>query len=329
VKKADIIEALRQTIDVDTAYASNLKMTLTDNEVWKLFMQAVPQLPQYRQSCGLSIYEQQFRPYYDPDTNEISINPLEFFGASGVVIDDSLYLSAPPGSGWIETTPGYERVNTDEAKRIKDSDFGYKRNLYYFTESGGYVSLQDYDQAVHGVTDGNFYRLKKYPGILAVKVEMVTADASGRTVGFDLSLDGGRSWIGSAVGCVLDTEIDVSAYPSTSPVLKIILGSPDSISPKVLDLRMMIWQVENLEANMSYILEIAHAIWLERLADRAGEGEGSQELLTILAMRATEIRQRVAGVIGSTKVPVPQTRTPSVAAGPANRYSSKFFKGRR
>ena len=325
MKKADIIADLRQALDVDTAYASDLKMTLTDDEVWGIFMRAVPEIPQYRQCLGLTIYEQQFLPYYDPDTAELTVDPFLFSG-SGVVVSDSLYLAAPPGSGWLQTAPIYEWVNADEANRIKEYDPSYRRNLYYSTRNGGFVTILSYDAATHGVTDGGFYRLRRYPGILTVKVEMVTRNATGRAVGFDLSLDGGRSWIGSTVGCALDTEIDVSAYPSSSPVLRVILGSSDSTSPEVLDLRMMVWQVPDLEANLPYIIDLAHAIWIGRLADRAAQGEGSLELQTALMARETEIRQRVAGVIGKG-VRVSENSVPAVATGPTNRYASKYFGG--
>ncbi|MCK9568518.1 hypothetical protein M0R72_06225 [Candidatus Pacearchaeota archaeon] len=324
MKKADIIDALARFLDADTDAPSSLKPTLTDNELWGIFMQAVPELPQYRGAWGLSVYEEQFVPYYTPDTDVLSIDPFRWAGNSNVVVDDALSLAAAPASGWVQTVPGYDFVSADEAQKIKVSDPAYKRNLFYRSMIGGYVSAYDYDGAVHGVTDGNIYRPRKYPGILAVKVEMVTADSSGRTVGFDLSLDGGRSWIGAAVGCSLATEIDVSAYPSTSPVLKIILASADDTSPQVLDLRMMIWQVENIEANLDHILNLAHAIWLERLADRALAG-GKQETHQMLAIMADRIRQRVAGRIGDSKVRIPETSAPSVAAGPANRYAKKYF----
>lgn len=325
MKKADIIDALARFLDADTEVASSLKPSLTDDELWNIFLQAVPELPQYRGAWGLSIYEEQFIPYYTPDTADLSIDPFRFTGNSNVVINDALYLATMPGSGWVETVPGYDWVSADEAQRIKTADFAYKRNLFYFTKTGGYVSLYDYDQAAHGVTDGNFYRPKKYSGILAVKVEMVTKDASGRTVGFDLSMDGGRSWIGGAVGCSLSTEIDVSAYPSSAPVLKIILASPDATSPQVLDLSVMVWQVEKIEANLDHILNLAHAIWLERMADRALAG-GEQEVHQMLAIMADRIRQRVAGRIGDGKVTIQESSAPKVTAGPANKYAANFFR---
>lgn len=327
MKKADLVLSLRRFLDADTEVASNLKPVLTDAEIWDIFIQAVPELPQYRGAWGLSIYEQQFLPYYNPDTDALSLDPFAFSGASNVLINDSLYLDVPPGSGWVLTTPTYEFVSVDAAQRIKTSDPNYKRNIYHATRLGGYVSLYDYDSAAHGDTDGNFYRLKKYPGILQVKVEAVTEDAAGRTVGFDLSLDGGRSWIGSAVGCALDADIDVSAYPSTIPVLKIIVASADSTSPRVRDLRVNVWQVEDLDANHNHILNLAHAIWLERLADRAAAA-GNNELHQNFAIAADRIRQRVAGRIGGGKVSVPEGPAPQVALGPANKYASHYFRGR-
>lgn len=327
MKSSDLISQLKDWLDADESAPEALRPTLTDDYLWSLIKRAIPELPEYRGVWGKSVLENQFFPYYLPNTDTLSINPFQFRNNSNVAIDNDLYMSVMPGSGYVEMVPDHEMISTTEAKEIKEEDFSYRRNIYYRTKEGGYVSLYDYDSVEHGVTDGYFYRLVKYEGILAIKIEVVTEDVSAdQGVGVDISVDEGRTWLSDFISIPLDTEIDVSNYPSSSLSVKINLASNTSTSPKVKDIRILVWSVERLDANIEYVFKLARAHHYDRLKERAIYGRNA-EAAELLGYWAQNLRKEVTGYFEKGEQKLKEVG-PVRIDGPGNPYAAKYLKGR-
>jgi hypothetical protein len=327
VKFDDLVAEVRRRIDdePDTT-PSDYRFNYTDDQIKGLIKNAIPELPVFRGLWGRTIREEQFSPWYIPDSDTLSIDPLLFQSSSNVTVDDTLYLTDPSASGYIITAPEYLAISAAEASEIRTHDFNYRRNIYYQTLNSGYVSLYDYDGATHGVTDGAFYVRRVLSGIVTVRVDLVTEDtAEGQSVAVDISLDGGNTWVSKDLDVTEGTEIDVLDYPSTSFVVKLTLGSSTGTSPKVHDMRVVVWQVEHLEKNEIQVVKLAHALHLQRMWDRAS-GRGSVDLADRLYYRFQQIKKEVAGFFEDGA----QTQKmvgPQVYQGKQNRYHTKYFGG--
>ena len=333
---ADIKERIKKKLDADTDTPASLRLTLAEEQLWELIRDAIPQIPQYRSSeQWWNIKEEEFYPYYDLDEDEdvISVNPLLFRNASGVVVNKTLSLEESPSTGSIETTPDYEEISTDKAMDIKATDFNYKRNIYYKSKYGGFVSIHDYedDSTTYGSIDGRYYVRKKYDGIFAIKVELVTEDIiddpSGldiQTAAIDISLDGGDTWLSNFMEIEADTEIDVSGYPSSSLTFKLTLTSNTSTSPKVHSMRASVWAVKDLAKNADYLVDLSYANYLERLQVRA-DMEGMADIANNLGQMVYNIRRRVAGYFDDGKIRPKETGAARFDA-PKNKYARSYFR---
>ena len=328
MKSSDLINLLKDQLEAGENTPSGLRVTLTDAFLWSLIKRAIPDLPEYRGVWGRHIFQNQFQPYYTPNTDTLSLDPLQFKNDSNVVVNNDVYLSSMPGSGSVELVPNYEMISPTEADAVKADDFSWRRNIYCNSKTGGYVSLYDYVAVTHGAKDGYFYRLAEYEGILSIKLELVTEDVNAEQgAGVDVSVDGGRTWLSDLLSLPVNTEIDVSAYPSSSLSVKINLASSTATSPKVKDLRVLVWSIENLDANVNYVLKLAKANYYEELALRA-TGASKQETADMMASWAWNLRKDVAGYFDKGEPKMKETG-PVRVDGPRNVYENKYFTRRR